>query len=111
MARPSFVWHSGAVLYGADFSAGNRTVPLPEEDRRLSAVGESSDPDLAALALTEQASDELPPRESGEGFSAEAVRKAAVVENLYHAERRRRKALETEACSYILFSHRCKHSK
>jgi len=89
---------------GAGFSAGNRPVPPPEEDRRLSGAGESSDPDLAALALTEQTSDELPPRESGEGFSAEAARKAAIVENLYHAERRRRKTLEAEACSPNLLS-------
>ena len=82
------------MLCGA---AGQCAVSPQEEDQRLSGAGESSEPDLAALALADQPGEELPPREPGEGFGAEAARKAAVVENLYHAERRRRKALEAEA--------------
>ena len=81
----------------ADCSAGGGA--LSEEERRQSAVRDSSEPDLAALALTEQAEEEVVPPEMGEGLSAEAARKAAIVENLFHAERRRRKSLEAEARS------------
>ena len=82
----------------ADRSTGGGVVLPPEEEPQTRTAGESSEPDLAALALTEQSSGEpLPPRDAGEGLSAEAARKAAIVENLFHAERRRRKALEAEA--------------
>ena len=80
----------------ADRSTGGGPALSPEEEPQARAAGESSEPDLAALALTEQCSP-LPLREAGEGLSAEAARKAAIVENLFHAERRRRKALEAEA--------------
>ena len=82
----------------ADRSAGGGVALAEEEEQpQTRAAGEASDPDLTALALTEQSSGEpLPPRDAGEGLSAEAARKAAIVENLFYAERRRRKTLEAE---------------